>query len=308
MANIVECMMILDIEATMRSAVASPGSLPAFFSTEVSEARRFYLDTSGRTHQPLTVVCGGCEHCRPGYRIDRSDFPFHSIEFVARGKGTLHLAGRDYVLSPGRVFSYGPGIPHTITTDAEAPLVKYFVDFKGPDAQKILDRYSLSPGTATRVASPEAILRILDDLIGNGEIDSRYSPLLCATILQQLILKIAESAVTEEAHTTAAFATYQTCREFIRKNCLALSGLDQVAHQCHIDAAYLCRLFRRFDDQSPYQYLMRLKMTAAAQRLQSPNTRVKEVAYEFGFRDAFHFSRAFKRIFGISPDAFRKLR
>jgi AraC-like DNA-binding protein len=188
------------------------------------------------------------------------------------------------------------------------PLVKYFVDFKGPGARKMLCQYGLAPGTAIQVAAPEAILRIFDDLIGNGETDSRYSPLLCAAILQQLILKIAETATTEETHTTAAFSTYQACRDFIRTNCLTLRSLDQVAGRCRIDAAYLCRLFRRFDDQSPYQYLMRLKMTAAAQRLQAPDARVKEVAYDLGFRDAFHFSRAFKKVFGVSPDAFRKLR
>lgn len=292
----------------MRQNATKAGNQPEFFSTQVSEARRFYLDTSGRPQQPLTVVCGGCEHCRPGYQINREDFPFHSIEFVARGRGTLILAGRQYPLVPGRVFSYGPGVSHVITTDADALLLKYFVDFKGPGAAKTLHQYGLSPGAAMHVASPEAILRIFDDLIGNGQTDSRYSPLLCATILQQLILKIAETAATQEAHTTAAFSTYQTCRDFIRTNCLTLHNLDQVACQCRIDAAYLCRLFRRFDDQSPYQYLLRLKMTAAAQRLHVPDVRVKEIAYELGFRDAFHFSRAFKKVFGMSPDAFRKLR
>lgn len=292
----------------MRNEVASVGGAPEFFSTEVSEARRFYLDTPGRPRGPLTVVCGGCEHCRPGYRIDRAHFPFYSIEFVARGKGALRLAGWDHVLSPGKVFSYGPGVPHVITSDAGVPLVKYFVDLKGPGVRKILSQYGLLPATAFRVARPEAILRIFDDLIGNGETDSRYSALLCATIAQQLILKIAETGMTQEARTTAAFSTYQACREFIRVNFLTLRSLDQIAGDCHVGAAYLCRLFRRFDDRSPYQYLMRLKMTAAAQRLQSPDARIKEVAYVLGFRDAFHFSRAFKKVFGISPDAFRKLR
>jgi len=286
----------------------APGGPPAFFSTQVLEARRFYLDTSGRTHPSMAVVCGGCEHCRPSYRIDRSDFPFHSIEFVARGKGTLCLLGREYSLSPGKVFSYGPGVPHLITTDVDTPLVKYFVDFKGPGARRALCQYGFSPGTALQVAAPEAVLRIFDDLIDNGETDSRYSPLLCATILQQLILKIAETAVTQEAHTAGAFSTYQSCRDFIRKNCLTLRSLAEIAGHCHVDAAYLCRLFRRFDDQSPYQYLIRLKMAAAARRLQTPDIRVKEVAYEFGFRDAFHFSRVFKKVFGESPEAFRKLR
>jgi AraC-like DNA-binding protein len=46
----------------------------------------------------------------------------------------------------------------------------------------------------------------------------------------------------------------------------------------------------------------------AAQRLQSPDSSVKEVAQEFGFSDPFNFSRVFKRIFGIPPGTFKNLR
>ncbi len=284
------------------------GIMSEFFSNQVSQANRFYLDTYSRAHQPVTVVCGGCEHCRPGYRIDRSDFPFYSIEFVVRGKGTVILQGSEYPLFAGKVFSYGPDITHVITTETNAPLVKYFVDFIGPDAAKMLKKYGPAPGHLIQVASPEVILRIFDELIKNGQTDSPYTPLLCTTILQQLILKIAETATAEMTRTTEAFSTYQSSREFIRKNCLIFRNLDQIAEQCHIDVAYLCRLFKRFDSQSPYQYLMRLKMNVAAQKLLAPNTSVKTVAYELGFGDPFHFSRAFKRVFGISPSIFRKLR
>ena len=109
---------------------------PNFFSNQVLEANRFYLNTQSQKNQPLKVVCGGCEHCQPGYRIDRFNFPFYSIEFVARGKGTVILGGKKYALFAGRVFSYGPGIAHIITNETEFPLVKYFVYFTGPEVLK----------------------------------------------------------------------------------------------------------------------------------------------------------------------------
>ena len=107
---------------------------------------------------------------------------------------------------------------------------------------------------------------------------------------------------------TLAFATYQQCRQHIEEHFQRLKTLQQIAQECHVDTAYLCRLFRRFDQQTPYQFLTRLKMNAAAGQLQQPGALVKKVASATGFANPFHFSRAFKSVFGRSPDAFRRLR
>ena len=47
-------------------------------------------------------------------------------------------------------------------------------------------------------------------------------------------------------------------------------------------------------------------MNRAAKLLEDPGHTVKQVAAELGFRDAFHFSRAFKNVFGVSPRSFRE--
>ena len=75
-----------------------------------------------------------------------------------------------------------------------------------------------------------------------------------------------------------------------------------------MNSSYLCRLFRHYDKQSPYQYLLRLKLNIAAERLQKPGGLVKQVAKDIGFTDQFHFSRVFTSVFGLSPTAFRSLR
>jgi len=292
----------------MDDRIKDSGKVPTFFSEQVLEADRFYLDAYGRASRRLAVVCGGREHCGPDYRIDRTDFPFYSIEFVARGKGTLTLSDQTVDLYPGRVFSYGPGVAHRIEMDAGDPLVKYFVDFTGRKAEKLLETHGLAPGAVVQVGSPDAVLRVFDDLIANGAGGGRYGALISATLVELLILKIAEAAVVDDAYRTVAFSTYQTCREHIRNNFLTLRTLEEVAEACHVDEAYLCRLFGRFDNQSPYQYLMQLKMGVAAQRLQREGVLIKQVAYELGFGDPFHFSRAFKKVFGLSPAGFRKLR
>jgi len=291
----------------MKSKPDASGSGPEFFSRQVREARRFYLDLAPSAQAPMVVVCGGSERCAANYAIRRETFPYLSIEFVAGGKGILNLAGREVDLSPGVVFSYGPGIAQQIATDAARPLVKYFIDFLGRRAEQLMERH-LPLGSIGRVFVIGEVQDIFDELIRSGLKTTPFSAPLCNILLEYLILKIAESLMPWEATETAAFATFQRCRQHIRSHCGQLKSLEQVARECHVDRAYLCRIFQRYARQTPYQFLLRLKMNLAAERLQDPVTLVKEVAFELGFVDPFHFSRVFKRLFGLSPEAFRRLR
>jgi AraC-like DNA-binding protein len=280
---------------------------PDFFSAQVSEARRFYLDLDPPRSRRLAVVCGGLETCTADYEIRRAGFPYDSVEFVFRGKGALILGGRRHSLEAGCVFSYGPRVAHHITTDPLDPMVKYFVDFVGGEATSLLRRAGLRPGTLVETSAPGDISGLFDDMIRSGLRDSRFGPAICAAILEHLLLRLAETSVPTGTVGTPALATYERCRRHMEEHHLRLRVLGDIARECRVDPAYLCRLFRRFAHQSPYRFLLRLKMNRAAERLAEPGILVKEVAGELGFSDPYHFSRAFKRVYGVSPRRFTRL-
>jgi AraC-like DNA-binding protein len=280
---------------------------PEFFSLQIAEARRFCLDLDPSPRERLTVVCGGCEHCAPDYEIHRKTFPYWSIEFVAQGQGRLALDGELSDLAAATFFSYGPGIAQDIVSDPKAPLVKYFVDFAGREAAALLRRYGPKPGQVVQTSAPSAALALFDDLIATALRATPLSARLSAVLLEQLILTIAETSIPLGAADTQAFATYRRCRKHIEDHWSRLETLEQAADESHVDPAYLCRLFRRFDRQSPYQYLLRLKMNHAAEQLLDPAASVKEVADDLRFSDAFHFSRVFKKVMGLSPARFARL-
>ncbi|HEY5344938.1 MAG TPA: AraC family transcriptional regulator [Verrucomicrobiae bacterium] len=283
-------------------------SYPDFFSTQVSQARRFYLNLKPSAKARLTVVCGGVEHCDADYAISRRTFPFYSVEFVAAGNGRLKLNGTEHALQPGSVFSYGPDIPHEIATDSKSSLVKYFIDFFGLESVRTLSATGLKPGTVTSVFPPGEIMPLFDELIRNGRRGTAGTKEICVRLLEGLLLKVADARAPLPGQETLAFATYQHCREHIQRDFLRLRSVAQVAVECHLDDTYLCRLFQRYDHQSPYRLLVRLKMNHAAERLQLPTAMVKQVAEEAGFTNQFHFSRVFKSVFGIPPRTMIKMR
>ena len=272
---------------------------PTFFSAQVSDARRFYLELKPGARRQITVTSGGWERCRPDYEIARSGFSCPIIEFVARGAGMLTLAGKSYELRPGTIFVYGPGMHHQIRTSPAPPMEKYFVAFEG--GTELLRECQILPGAVLQAMHPAQIQQICDDLIAHGRSDHANRTRMCQIALQYLVMKIADNAVPYGSANTAAAATYQRCRQFIEEHYLRVHSLAEVAAGCHVDSAYLCRLFKRFRRQTPFQYLQNLKMNRAVELLQDGERSVKQAAQELGFGDPYNFSRAFKRIFGIAP-------
>lgn len=280
---------------------------PDFFSHQIAAARRFFLRLDGPWPERFNVVCSGSEHCSADYRTTRDDFPYFAVEFVARGEGTLILKNKHYPLMTGTVFAYGPGISHDIRCRPERPMTKYFVDFAGSQVMKYLVKPGPQPGEIVQSSAPEHITDIFEQLIDAGKRDTPFRERICGTIGEHLLLRIAESSVPVGTIGTIAFETFQRCRQWLDQNYRKAESLEQIASECGIAEPYLCRLFKRFAHQSPWQYVLRRKMRDAALRLQARNVRVSDVAFEFGFTDPFQFSRTFRRVFGISPRSFIQL-
>ena len=292
--------------ATVLPEIGHAGE-PAFFSHQIAEARRFFLRLNAPWPERFNVVCGGSEHCSSDYHVRRDDFAYYCIEFVAQGKGNLVLSGNTYPLMTGAVFAYGPGVAHDIRCRPDKPMTKYFVNFAGPGTLKQFHRPAPRPGEIAQSSAPEHLSEIFEQLIDAGKRESPFRESICRAIGEYLMLRIAESAVPLGTVGTVAFETFQRCREWMDQNYRQVETLEQIASNCNIDEAYICRLFKRYEHQSPWQYILRLKMRDAAHRLQAGDVRVSDVAYEFGFGDPFQFSRTFRRVLGISPRAFIRL-
>lgn len=85
---------------------------------------------------------------------------------------------------------------------------------------------------------------------------------------------------------------------------LTLTDLAEVAG---VHPAHLGRVFRKRFGTSPGRYIRRLRLSWARRRLESENDRLSDVALAAGFADQAHFTRAFKRVYGVPPGTYRRL-
>ncbi len=79
--------------------------------------------------------------------------------------------------------------------------------------------------------------------------------------------------------------------------------IKQFAKETGYTEQYLRKLFIKYLNVTPKQYYLKLKLDASMMMLKRQGTNVKRVAFELGFNDSFHFSRAFKKEFGVCPSS-----
>lgn len=296
---------------TSRSEIAAAGTVlasppaapPPFISQQVTDARRFYLNLNPGPRRDLAVVCGGWEQCAPDYVIDRRTFPYYSVEFVVSGRGEIELGNRLHELAPGVVFTYGPDIPHTIRSSRTERLRKYFVDFAGFGAGEFLSRFDIAPGVVLRTGMMTEARQAFDTMIDAALSYDRFAEKAARLQLELFLIWVARGVRAELGSSPRAAAVFERCRQYFMAHFRTLRTVQEAALACHIDVAYLTRLFRRFQDETPYRYLQRLQVQWAAERLQSSGCLVKTIACELNI-DQYQFSRAFKRVYGISPSSF----
>jgi AraC-like DNA-binding protein len=238
--------------------------------------------------------------------MKRKTFLYRAVEFVAEGRGTLRMGGQKMDLVPGMVFSYRPGIPHEIRSDPDEPMLKYFIDFTGRESDALLNNTRLSEGPV-QVSEPNRIRALMDEIQETANSSEGGASDICLLLLKLILLKVDALATQAPFVHSRSMHSYERCKKLIDEGFMTLNGLDEIAKACHMDAATICRLFKRFGDSTPYRYLMQLKMRHAADRLQNSNILVKEAASEMGFDDPYHFSRSFKKVHGISPQRFLEL-
>jgi AraC family transcriptional regulator, arabinose operon regulatory protein len=86
---------------------------------------------------------------------------------------------------------------------------------------------------------------------------------------------------------------------------LTLEGIAQAAH---VSAPHLSRIFRGRMGRSVMSYVEQQRMTRACQLLEMTSQPIAGIARDVGFEDPFYFSTRFRRMFKVSPGAYRAVR
>ena len=253
---------------------------------------------SGNT--PVCVPSIGRTQTDADYIIEKDGEDNYAFEFVLSGKGYALHNGMLYTLEEGDVFILPPNCPRCYYADENEPFLKLWFLVIGDLPDAIMKSYRLND----IVYHAPACRVFFENLFKAAKSMQSYESICRLTA--QTVQSIADYLCFSRERRTTLPRYLEEAKEYLDMHYTDNVKIDDIARKVHISPSQLTRSFRRYFNQSPYEYILQLKLDAAKILLSTSNFSVKQVSDQLGFCDEYYFSGLFKKRTGLPPSKFKK--
>ena len=147
--------------------------------------------------------------------------------------------------------------------------------------------------------------RFLDDQ-KSGRLLPHMANLLLRTILSEIADQRSVESVNKGANGASDSLAERTLA-YIHAYFHTPLTVTQLSNDLGYNADYLNRIFRDTYHRTLLEEIHRMRVDHARHLLSHTSQNFAEIAHNCGFSDTNHFSRLFKRQYGLTPTAFRRL-
>lgn len=133
----------------------------------------------------------------------------------------------------------------------------------------------------------------------------------CGMQLFSLFFNILHYISVHQAETTEFPPEYHRLQDlvhYIHDNCFRPElCVEDLCRQCNYSPAYLRKLFVKYLQLPPTQYIRHIRLELAKNMLVLSHKSITQIAMEVGYKDVAHFDRVFKKDTGLTPQKYRSL-
>ena len=259
-------------------------------------------------------------HYESGYAFPGEAHNFWECLYVMDGQACVSGNERVYYLSPGSIIFHKPLEFHKFIINGRegADLLIFSFSAQGPLTASLEEKvFCLSDGQRGILSSMLSFIHVrmkeADPRMSAGPGASLclepfhtmpvYSQMV-AMYLQQLMLSLAEAGAVSSASSAPDAVIFRRAISYLNSNVHGQPSVPETARYCNVSEASLKRIFDKYAGIGIHKYLLKLKVKAAVELLESGDS-VSHVAEQLGFNNQSYFSRAFKRETGFVPSSLK---
>ncbi len=242
----------------------------------------------------------------PASRAKTSEHPFVKILFQTYGVSHFEQNGRRLDLIPGDFLAYDVSCPHTIISPA---LTRHDVVVVPKDLLQEHGFHSTKL-SACKLSALAGTGRIAHDFMHTAfgeapKLSPQTALSVADTLIDLLLLPLREAGTTFERG--GPLALYVRAQAFIHEHLRDPDlSIDQISAELGCTKRYLHMLFSE-RGMTVSDYIWQARLQNCRQELEAKGGKtITDVAFSWGFSSSSHFSRVFRKYFGIVPSSIHK--
>ncbi len=269
----------------------------------------FYPGSSVELH----MISCGVEGCAPDKRSEARKKPGYSLYVVLSGEGEISLEGEKSRLQEGQMFLVRPEELFESRADPHKPWTVCWMSFDGHSASAYAEAAGFGEGVSVldcRLPT-KRFYSLCDQVLLHPEL-TQAGAIYRIGLLAQFIALAMESCEKQQLSRTEnppmdLRGNYIDHAIIFMQNNYASIQVVDISNYLNINRSYFSVLFTEKMGISPGNYLFRIRMRRGTEMLVNSHESLQHIAEYVGYENAMAFSKAFKRCYGISPKAYRRL-
>lgn len=228
---------------------------------------------------------------------------------ILGGRGSYRLAQQVTLVETGMIGLVLPGgDPGLLMADPADPYDHLYCRFGGAEALRVARRIAGHMGHDRFVRWPQ--WQGLGQVLLRG-VELGLRPMTAADQADELaradgVLVEALAVLSSSPDRHELRLTAERLRAYLHEHITTPMDLALVADAFGVSREHLSRTAKKLLGHTLHDYWLALRVAWAQRLLREPELSVAEIARRVGFDDPFHFSKAFKRVVGVSPAIWRK--
>lgn len=234
--------------------------------------------------QGLNPMQFGHEDCKPSHDYGPAVRTHWLLHYVVSGFGKFTREGVTYDIGPGQIFVIPPYLETYYQADDKRPWKYIWIGFTAKEVPEVfLEPVITCPNAGS----------VFHEMMSCGKMKNGRSAFL-SSCLWKLVSVLLEHDEVRQDYVDEAL-------NFMHSDYANGITIQKIADSLGLNRKYFCSIFSKRVGVSPSEYLIQLRLNRAAELMtvyyESPTTAAMSVGYD----DLYHFSKIFKKYFGVSP-------
>ncbi|MCM1190164.1 MAG: AraC family transcriptional regulator [bacterium] len=242
------------------------------------------------------------------------------MSFVLSGEGKYRFEDGIVSVQEGDLIVINPGEKHQALAcpEAELPATEFFVGVTDVRIAGLRENTLPVKGGGHVLHTAGELRQRLFKICASMEAENavcrqgRYF-MLKAYLMQMILLIVREQC--EPVQRPKGYSFESVNKKYVVEQIVSYFedhysekiSLDQIAENMYLSPFYISKIFKSETGDAPIRHLINIRLEKARETLENGwEGSIQEVAASVGYDDAYHFSKLFKKRYGISPSQARK--